>query len=486
VAAFNFAERAKGRVLLDILHSDRANPNKSMAPEDAKLEQTLKREIGELNAKIYQENIKNNPDEKNLDKLKLELQQSRHRLEEFYTNLYYRHPELQVERGDVPPLSDEKIKEMIPDQDSAVLEYVFSATDVYLFALTRKDESTSNKTDSLNLRVYKLSISSSNLKREIASFREMIEARSYTYATLANHLYEQLIAPAEKELEGKKVLCIIPDGALWELPFGALQHRARFLVEDYALYSAPSLGVLQQMERRAETNARYRAAIKAKDILIFANPSLELEAVARIQQVTNKKSPESLSGAIDEARAESEVYGHDRTTIYSGERASEDQFKTESDRYRIIEFISHALWDNKNPMYSQILLAPDADNSKEDGFLESHEVMNLNLHADMVVLAACDTARGHLGAGEGVIGLTWSFFAAGCPSTLATQWSVDSDSTMRMLYEFHRNLAGYTDAAKHIPIKAIALQRAALRLLSNKNYRNPYYWAGFTLIGEQY
>ena len=97
--------------------------------------------------------------------------------------------------------------------------------------------------------------------------------------------------------------------------------------------------------------------------------------------------------------------------------------------------------------------------------------------ADLAVLSACDTARGHIGAGEGVIGLSWAFFVAGCPATVVSQWSVDADSTSKLMVEFHRNLlAGKT--------KSEALRQAELKLMKNRRYSDPFYWAGFVVVGD--
>jgi CHAT domain-containing protein len=70
--------------------------------------------------------------------------------------------------------------------------------------------------------------------------------------------------------------------------------------------------------------------------------------------------------------------------------------------------------------------------------LEAWEVVNLNLKADLVVLSACETARGKATGGEGLIGMSWAFFVAGSPSLVASQWKVDSASTTELMVNFHR------------------------------------------------
>ena len=122
--------------------------------------------------------------------------------------------------------------------------------------------------------------------------------------------------------------------------------------------------------------------------------------------------------------------------------------------------------------------------SKEDGTLEAWEIMNLNIDADVVVLSACETARGRVGAGEGVIGLTWALFVAGSPTTVASQWKVEVQSTTELMVEFHRNLKSHIENPKSKMTKAKALRQAGLKLLRSEQYRHPFYWAGFVIIGS--
>ena len=110
--------------------------------------------------------------------------------------------------------------------------------------------------------------------------------------------------------------------------------------------------------------------------------------------------------------------------------------------------------------------------------------MNLDLNADLVVLAACNTARGRVSNGEGVIGVAWAFFVAGCPATVVSQWAVESKSTTELMIEFHKNLIANIDRRKPSLGKAQALRVAALKLLRTRRYRHAFYWAPFVVIGD--
>jgi CHAT domain-containing protein len=129
-------------------------------------------------------------------------------------------------------------------------------------------------------------------------------------------------------------------------------------------------------------------------------------------------------------------------------------------------------------MYSHLVLAQDEKNPNEDGLLEAWELKDLDLKADMVILSACDTARGRVSAGEGMIGMTWAAFIAGAPTTVASQWKVESSSTTELMLEFHRQLLSGKVS------KAEALRRAQLKLMRNPKYKHPSYWAAWVIVGD--
>jgi CHAT domain-containing protein len=122
------------------------------------------------------------------------------------------------------------------------------------------------------------------------------------------------------------------------------------------------------------------------------------------------------------------------------------------------------------------LLAP-GEKSSEDGLLEAWELMEMDLKAEMVVLSACDTARGYVSSGEGMIGMTWSLFIAGVPTTVASQWKVPSETTTKLMVAFHKN-------AKQMS-KAESWRQATLEMMKDPRYRmKPFYWASFIVVGD--
>ena len=110
--------------------------------------------------------------------------------------------------------------------------------------------------------------------------------------------------------------------------------------------------------------------------------------------------------------------------------------------------------------------------------------MNLDLRADLVVLSACETARGRVSAGEGMTGMTWAFFVAGAPATVASLWNVESAGTSQLMIEFHRRLAESAHGSASVQKKAEALRKAQLTLLTSEQFDHPFYWSGFSLFGD--
>lgn len=127
-------------------------------------------------------------------------------------------------------------------------------------------------------------------------------------------------------------------------------------------------------------------------------------------------------------------------------------------------------------MYSYVVLAPGRKRDHQDGLLEAWEIMGLDLVADLVVLSACETARGRVATGEGMLGFTWSLFLANCPTSVSSQWKVPSDSTTLLMIEFHKRFA------QAVPI-AQALQQAAIEVRKVEEFKHPYHWASFIATG---
>jgi len=115
--------------------------------------------------------------------------------------------------------------------------------------------------------------------------------------------------------------------------------------------------------------------------------------------------------------------------------------------------------------------------------LEAREIMNLDLTSDLVILSSCETGRGEVRAGEGLIGMSWALLMAGCPTAVVSQWKVGSASTATLMTELHRRLSRVAPANRR-RIAASALRAACLAVMRIPQYRNPYDWSAFVVVGN--
>jgi len=343
----------------------------------------------------------------------------------------------------------------------------------YLFVVTKAQGKSG-----VEAQVFTLPVKQAELAKLTESFRGRLAGRDLGFRASAHQLYDLLLKPAQALLCGKSSLVIVPDDRLWELPFQALLAEGdHYVIENSAVSYAPSLTALREMQARR--NGRQPGAATSS-LLAFGNPVIGQATIERATLAQRNAKLAPLPEADEEVRALGRLYGATRSKVYTGAEASEDRVKAEAAQAIILHFATHATLDNASPMYSYLALAQGDKN--EDGLLEAWELMRMDLHADLAVLSACETARGRYGAGEGVIGLTWALFVAGVPSTVVSQWKVESASTRDLMLNFHRQLLA--PAAKAKVTKAEALRQAALKVMKNPETSHPFYWAGFVLVGD--
>jgi CHAT domain-containing protein/tetratricopeptide (TPR) repeat protein len=476
--ALTYAERVKSRVLLDALKRGRTYAGKFMSETEQQEEKTLRTGLISLNRKIS-EARENNSSNQQIDAWRAQRAAARLDYEVFKANLYVNHPELLSE----PPKEEfslKSLKHSLPNEDTALLEYVVTDTESYLFVIYTEPAAKVPSGARSFLQRYTLGIGGRDLADKVSYFRLRASHPEAPIEEPAGELYRLLLKPAEKQLMGRKNLIIIPDASLWDLPFQALKpSKEVFLIDEKAISYAPSLVALEEIRKARSTNSP-----RPRTLLAVGNPRLrqESEALPKTQELAKKLQA---------------LYGKRRSKILVGLNADEEHMKTLAARYGIIHIGSHGVLDDQNPMYSYVALAETGLEDKtakktratksfdveKDGVLEAWELMDFDLKAELVVLSACETARGRLAKGEGVVGLTWALFMAGVPTTVVSQWKVESESTNELMFLFHKNFL----ASKRLEPKvsaAQALQRSAIALKKSEKYRHPYYWAGFVVMGD--
>jgi CHAT domain-containing protein len=151
----------------------------------------------------------------------------------------------------------------------------------------------------------------------------------------------------------------------------------------------------------------------------------------------------------------------------------------ELNQYRMIHFATHGLLDSERPELSGLVFSlVDETGKAQDGFLRLHEIYNLRLPAELVVLSACQTGLGKEIKGEGLIGLTRGFMYAGALRVVASLWQVDDVATSELMQRFYRGML--RDGLR----PAAALRAAQIEMWKQRQWQSPYYWGAFVLQGE--
>ncbi|MBV9880196.1 MAG: CHAT domain-containing protein [Gemmatirosa sp.] len=260
-------------------------------------------------------------------------------------------------------------------------------------------------------------------------------------------------------------LVVVPDGALHRAPLALLNPDGRGpLGERVALSTAPSATVA------ALLRARPRDTTRAPRVLALGDPSF---ATARLDSAAGEPplALTPLPRSADEARAAARLTSGSRLLL--GADASEAALRAlPLTDYSIVHLATHAYVHDARPWAALVALAPGGGH---DGFLRASELASLRLDADLVVLSACETARGSVIVGEGVQGFTASLLAAGARAVVATEWALSDGEAARGMDAFYRGLrAG-------LPVdEALRRARHALRRAGAP----PREWAAFAVVGD--
>jgi CHAT domain-containing protein/Tfp pilus assembly protein PilF len=480
--ALSFAERAKAQVLRNILRSGDAKIVKEETADEQEEELRLAGILLSLTTKLNQENQRDPVDHALKESLDARLRKARLEYGEFQAKLYKTHPKLRVYRGALAPPTPETIKALVPDANTALAEYVVTDNRTYLFVLSgQRPSETRTRGSSLVLNVYALPLGERELADRVARFRELIRKRGKNLSSAAAELYDLLVKPAQKQLDGKRNVIVVPDGQLWALPFPALKPREnRYLIEDLAISYAPSLSALKEMMTQQDARAGNHAAGSA--VLALGNPLLTADVLNYLNPGQRQIALDFGTQLAQEVAGIRDGYGGSVKTL-TGREATADNLRQEAGPYRILHFATPALLDDASPMYSSIGLS--AASPKGEGLLQPKQIMALDLQADLVVLSAASTSPNHNRMGSGIIGMTWAWFVAGGSSVLLSQWRDQSGAPVNLMTEFYRGVKTRPPGQSPNHSRSEALRGAMLKLLRDGVHQEPYYWSGFMLLGDR-
>jgi CHAT domain-containing protein len=325
--------------------------------------------------------------------------------------------------------------------------------------------------------------------------RRQAEESDRRYWEDASQLSGVLLGPVAADMAGKRIV-VVADGALQFLPFAALPMPGGGepvpLIAEHEVVNLPSASALAVLRR--ETAGR---AVPAGTVAVLADPVFEHDdprVRAAIRALgTAGPQPQPVGPARGttfrlarlpatrlEADAVIEAAGPGTPATWLGFDASRHTaMGPDLSRFRIVHVATHGVFDDDNPGMSGIMLSMfDERGRAQDGFLRLHDIYELHLPADLVVLSACNTALGRQLSGEGLVGSVRGFMYAGAKRVVASLWKVDDDATGELMRRF------YGGMFKGHLSPAAALRAAQVAVWRQPRWKAPFFWAAFTLQGE--
>ena len=401
------------------------------------------------------------------------------------------------------PLSLKEIQQQL-DPDTLLLEYALGSERSYLwvvgpdslktYTLPKEDEihqSAQQVYESLSAR----SVSKSS--ESPAQRAARIAQADSQFQQSAAELSRMILAPAAAELRNKR-LVVVADGVLQYVPFAALSlANRRPLIVDHEVVSLSSASALAVQRRNLANRepAPKTLAVIADPVFSTNDPRMKKGAEEAASQVSTRTlehvpaNAKANGGALSIARLPFTRWEADQilAVARSGSNLKAVDFRAnraiatggELSKYRYVHFATHGYLDTTRAGLSAIVLSLfDEEGKPQDGFLRTHDVYNLKLPAELVVLSACETGLGKDVRGEGLEGLTRGFMYAGARRVVVSLWNVNDKATASLMQHL------YAGMLRNNKTPAAALRAAQVEMLRNAQWQSPYYWAPFVMQGE--
>jgi CHAT domain-containing protein len=441
-AAFQVAERARARMLLEVMAE--RNVAREASPEAA-LKQRLRQRFEEAEA---------GGDSSQKRIVAAELAALRDSLESLEASTAPGDPRATMRHPSPAPLAEIRAR-LLGRPDVAVFSVFWGDSAVYGWWVTDSD-----------IRGLRLGDADS-LDAAVDFLRRTIERPGDSvWRAAAARVYQQILSPLSPA--GASTIVAILDGPLARIPLEVLipAPNAPPLGATHRIVYGPSASVLTAL-------ARTRPPVRwERTMLAVGNPRGSTFPAAESVASRAERGPEiNLPYAEEEAKTLRDLYRSAGADLLVGRAVTVDRWLAlRPERYRYLHFATHANVNDREPDHSRLVLA--------DGMLDLPAIRRLDLTAELVTLSACETALGRRVRGEGVVGLSHAFLSAGARSTLVTLWPVTDRSTLRFMTDMYRELHGGRPPAE-------ALRSVRKRWVEADTVTShPAYWAPFILLGD--
>ncbi|MDO9256410.1 MAG: CHAT domain-containing protein [Bacteroidales bacterium] len=476
--AFSLSEKGKSAVLLSHLRDKEAKSIGRIPENLLNQDASLKSEIYFYNKQIHDQKITANPDDAKIKMWNSRIFDLSRKQDELIKSIEKNYPAYYNLKYDNSVISINDIqKKLSPEQ--AIIEFTLTDSTLYTFAITSSSKQLVNTSiDSSffsNLQIVRAQLTGKDFNNYTAAdFKAFINS-SYG-------LYQKLLYPIQPLIKGKELI-IIPDGELGYLSFDILltslpeiskpsYRKLPYLIKESAISYAPSATTFFDELKRKN--------IKNNGRILAFGPGYGADNAALNQKDENgrllKNTLSNLTNTRDEIKNLKEYFN---VKAYLGKDATETTFKKTASDYRVLHLAMHTIINNENPLYSKLIFDKQKGDTIDDGMLNASELINMELHADMAVLSACNTGSGKMRKGEGIMSLSRDFFYAGVPGIIMTSWAVEDRSGVKLMENFYRYIA--QGKPRHE-----ALRLAKIEYLENcdKLTAHPHYWAAYMNVGD--
>ncbi|PYJ69513.1 MAG: hypothetical protein DME76_08685, partial [Verrucomicrobia bacterium] len=302
------------------------------------------------------------------------------------------------------------------------------------------------------LKQVSVPVGTETLTKEVREFRRKLEKRTTReYLPHAQKLYDWLIRPIEPDLAAFPIdtLIFVPDGALRTIPMAALNDGKQFVIAKYAVGITPSLNLTDPRPIKREDMKVLAVGVTeaVQGFPALPNVSEELHELQTLLGSKNLVDREFLASNFEKALKEEQF-----SIVHV---ASHGEFGNDVDKTFLLTFDDKLSLDRLNQMVGVFRFRDDP--------------------LELLTLSACDTAAGDDRAALGLAGMA---IKAGARSALATLWNINDEAAVDLVVDFYRELKDSSVS------RAVALQRAQLKLINNPRYEHPGFWSPFLMINN--
>jgi CHAT domain-containing protein len=299
-------------------------------------------------------------------------------------------------------------------------------------------------------------------------------------AELSARLYKAIFGPVGQRFRTAPHWLLALDGALVEAPITALVEEA--IADGTPVYVATRhrVELIPGVGYWLEAGQQPEAPLSA--LFVGVGDPIYNRADARITNMPSRTSPSLVLPRLVGSGAEVEACARawdSQFVLLRGRDASRNKLAEQlRQNPAVVHLATHYLESAGRPRYSLIALslAPTG----ETQVLSPLEVSGWRIHAGLVVLSGCHSAAGAALPGEGVMGLTRAWLAAGARSVVGSLWDTPDDEGA-LFGEFYR----YLRVTRQLDAGA-ALQAAQMAMIdSGGRLSRPSYWGAYFAVASR-